>query len=83
MSERYPLTEWTMPDGLTPPRRAIGLGLFRWEAGHRVVVGHAGAWGVRVFHDPLTDAWLAGTVNERDEGAWVAEIFDAVEDELQ
>ena len=83
MSERYPLTEWTMPDGLTPPRRAIGLGLFRWDVGHRVVVGHAGAWGVRVFHDPLTDAWLAGTVNERDEGAWVAEIFDAVEDELQ
>ncbi|MEQ1700966.1 MAG: serine hydrolase domain-containing protein [Ilumatobacteraceae bacterium] len=77
------LTQWSTPTGLTSPRREVGLGLFRWEAGGRVVVGHAGAWGVRVFHDPLTDAWLAGTVNERNDGAWMTEVFDAVEEELR
>ena len=56
------ITDWIQPAGLTPPRRALGLGMFRWDAGRRVVVGHAGAWGVRVFHDPGTDAWVAGTV---------------------
>lgn len=83
MGKRFPMNLWTVPHGLTPPRRSIGLGLFRWDAGRRVVVGHAGAWGVRVFHDPVTDAWLAGTMNEQDDGSWMTEIFDAVEDELR
>jgi D-alanyl-D-alanine carboxypeptidase len=74
---------WLKPAGLTPPRDAVGLGLFRWIAGRRVVVGHAGAWGVRVFRDPATGASLAGTVNQRDEGKWVADIFDLVEEALR
>jgi hypothetical protein len=31
-----------------------------------------------VFHDPETDAWLAGTVNQNLECSWMAEIFQAV-----
>ncbi|MEY4175020.1 MAG: hypothetical protein RI900_2185 [Actinomycetota bacterium] len=73
---------WVTPAGTTPPREAIGLGLFRWIAGRRAVVGHAGAWGVRVFHDPRTGAYLAGTVNQRDDAHWMADIFDLVEEAL-
>ena len=83
LDESCPLTQWSVPPGLSSPRREMGLGIFRWEAGRRVVVGHAGAWGVRVFHDPTTDAWLAGTVNERNDCTWMAEVFDAVEEELR
>ncbi len=83
VSATCPLTQWSHPVGLTAPRRAMGLGIFRWDAGRRVVVGHAGAWGVRVFHDPATDAWVAGTVNERNDCTWMAEVFDSVEDELR
>lgn len=83
LDESCTLTQWCTPAGLAPPRRAVGLGLFRWETGRRVVIGHAGAWGVRVFHDPSTGAFLAGTVNERHDGAWMADVFDAVEEELR
>ena len=83
ISPRFPLTQWSEPAGLSAPRRGVGLGLLQWEAGGRVVTGHAGAWGVRVFHDPQTDAWLAGTVNEQNACAWMADIFAAVEQELR
>lgn len=73
-----PLTQFGTPTGLTDPRLAIGHGMFTWNAGGRPVIGHPGAWGVRVFHDPATDAWLAGTVNQNLDCGWMAEIFQAV-----
>ena len=73
-----PLTQFGTPSGLTHPRLAMGHGMFTWDAGGRPVIGHPGAWGVRVFHDPETDAWLAGTVNQNLECSWMAEIFQAV-----
>lgn len=75
-----PLVEFHTPTGLTLPRIAVGHGIFTWDAGGRPVIGHAGAWGVRVFHDPSTGAWLAGTVNQNLDCGWMSEIFDAVEE---
>jgi D-alanyl-D-alanine carboxypeptidase len=74
--------DWRTPPGLTPPRVGIGLGLLHVTAGRRSVIGHSGAWGVRVFHDPASGAYLTGTVGQPDSGAWMADVFDAVDDEL-
>jgi hypothetical protein len=60
----------------------VGLGLFHWQAGSHALVGHAGAWGVRVFHDPATGAFVAGTVGQRNDCTWLGDVLDAVQEEL-
>jgi CubicO group peptidase (beta-lactamase class C family) len=74
---------WIEPPGLPPQRLGVGLGLLHWQAGTRALVGHAGAWGVRVFHDPTTGAYVAGTVGQRDDCTWLSDVLDAVEEELR
>jgi D-alanyl-D-alanine carboxypeptidase len=76
-------TTWTYPAHLPPQRLGVGLGLFHWQAGSHALVGHAGAWGVRVFHDPVTGAFVAGTVGQRDDCTWLSDALDAVQEELQ
>lgn len=73
---------FAVPAALPPPFTGVGLGWLRWTAGSREVEGHAGAWGVRAFHDPATGAYVAGTVLQPDPCAWLAAAFDAVADEL-
>ena len=71
---------WITPAGMTPPRAAIGLGLqqrARTPGGPRMT-GHAGAWGAQLWRDERTGATVAGTVNQRDPGAWAFEILDRV-----
>lgn len=74
--------EWAEPVGLRDPFLGIGLGLLRWTSGGRSVVGHAGAWGGQAFHDPVTGAFVAGTVGGHADAGWLAPVFDAIEDEL-
>lgn len=71
---------WTTPAGMTPPRAAIGLGLQQWARtpGGPRMTGHAGAWGAQLWRDERTGATVAGTVNQRDPGAWAFEILDRV-----
>jgi D-alanyl-D-alanine carboxypeptidase len=76
-------TTWAHPAHLPPHRLGVGLGLFHWQAGEHALVGHAGAWGVRVFHDPTTGAFVAGTVGQRDDCTWLSDVLDAVQEELQ
>jgi D-alanyl-D-alanine carboxypeptidase len=76
-------TTWTHPAHLPPLRLGVGLGLFHWQAGSHELVGHAGAWGVRVFHDPASGAFVAGTVGQRDDCTWLSDVLDAVHDELR
>jgi D-alanyl-D-alanine carboxypeptidase len=76
-------TTWAHPSHLPPKRLGVGLGLFHWQAGAHALVGHAGAWGVRVFHDPVSGAFVAGTVGQRDDCAWLSDVLDAVHDEMQ
>ena len=82
---RYPetlaaMTTWVAPRGLAPPRVDLGLGLQRWAGSpfEHPVVGHAGAWGARLWRDPETQATVAGTVNQSDPGLWAFEILDKV-----
>jgi D-alanyl-D-alanine carboxypeptidase len=74
------MTEWVTPAGLAPPRMALGLGLQAWAspASGAVMIGHAGAWGARLWRDPRTGATVAGTVNQRDPGTWAFEVLDEV-----
>jgi D-alanyl-D-alanine carboxypeptidase len=74
------MTDWVTPPGLAPPRTALGLGLQAWAspASGAVMIGHAGAWGARLWRDPRTGATVAGTVNQRDPGAWAFEVLDEV-----
>ena len=73
------MTDWVRPAGLTPPRVDIGLGPQRWAGPSGVpVVGHAGAWGTRLWRDTTTGATVAGTVNRRDDGAWAFALLDEV-----
>jgi D-alanyl-D-alanine carboxypeptidase len=76
-------TTWTHPAHLPPLRLGVGLGLFHWQAGSHELVGHAGAWGVRVFHDPASGAFVAGTVGQRDDCTWLSDVLDAVHEELR
>ncbi len=76
------MAHFVTPAGLTEPFDGVGLGLLRWRAGRRTVVGHAGAWGVRCFHDPSSGAYVTGTVLQRDPCDWLSDAFDAVDDEL-
>jgi D-alanyl-D-alanine carboxypeptidase len=76
------MTRWSHPLGCPPERPGVGLGLFRWRAGAHTLIGHAGAWGVRVFHDPVSGAFVAGTVGRRHDCAWLAHLIDAVHQEL-
>jgi D-alanyl-D-alanine carboxypeptidase len=76
-------TTWTRPAQLPPQRVGVGLGLFHWQAGSHELVGHAGAWGVRVFHDPVSGAFVAGTVGQRDDCTWLSDVLDAVQEELR
>ena len=39
--------------------------------------------GVRVFHDPVTGAFVAGTVGQRDDCTWLSDVLDAVQEEMQ
>jgi D-alanyl-D-alanine carboxypeptidase len=75
-------TTWTHPARLPPQRLGVGLGLFQWQAGSHELVGHAGAWGVRVFHDPVTGTFVAGTVGQRDDCTWLSDVLDAVREEM-
>lgn len=74
------MTDWTAPEGLTPPRVAIGLGLHKYAAapGGAGFIGHAGAWGAHLWRDPRTGATVAGSVNRRDIGAWAFALLEAV-----
>ena len=74
------MTDWITPAGLTPPRVAIGLGLHQWAAapGGPAFIGHAGAWGAHLWRDPRTGATVAGTVNQRDLGAWAFDLLEEV-----
>jgi CubicO group peptidase (beta-lactamase class C family) len=74
------MTDWTTPEGLTPPRVAIGLGLHKYAAapGGAGFIGHAGAWGAHLWRDPRTGATVAGSVNRRDVGAWAFALLEAV-----
>jgi D-alanyl-D-alanine carboxypeptidase len=74
--------DWITPAALPPQRLGVGLGLFHWQAGRHALVGHAGAWGVRVFHDPVTGAFVAGTVGQQHDCPWLSDVLDAVEEEL-
>jgi hypothetical protein len=38
---------------------------------------------VRVFHDPVSGAFVAGTVGQRDDCAWLSDVLDAVQEELR
>ncbi len=76
-------TAWAHPADLPPQRLGVGLGLLHWQAGPHELVGHAGAWGVRVFHEPTSGAFVAGTVGQRDDCAWLSDVLDAVQEELQ
>ena len=69
----------TQPAGLAPPRVAMGLGVQYHRVGDRRVVGHGGAWGVRMFIDPATDIAIAATVGRRDDCAWLPALFDLAE----
>ncbi len=75
-------TAWARPAHLPPQRLGVGLGLLHWQAGAHELVGHAGAWGVRVFHDPVTGAFVAGTVGQRDDCTWLSDVLDAVQEEM-
>ena len=74
------LTDWTTPPGLQAPRTAIGLGVQRWAIpdGSAQMTGHAGAWGAQLWRDPRTGATLAGTVNQRHDGAWAFALLEDV-----
>jgi len=74
------MTTWTTPPGLAPPRVGIGLGLQQWASpsSGTVGIGHAGAWGARLWRDPRTGATVAGTVNQGDPGLWAFEVLDEV-----
>jgi D-alanyl-D-alanine carboxypeptidase len=76
-------TQWVHPTHLPPQRLGVGLGLFHWQAGSHALIGHAGAWGVRVFHDPASGAFVAGTVGQRDDCRWLSDVLDAVHAELK
>ncbi len=69
----------THPSGLAAPRVAVGSGVQYHRVGHRCVVGHGGAWGVRVFLDTATDIAVAATVGRRDDCAWLPGLFDLAE----
>jgi CubicO group peptidase (beta-lactamase class C family) len=72
------MTAWIAPPGLAPPRVAIGLGLQQWKSpvSGSLGIGHAGAWGARLWRDPRTGATVAGTVNQSDPGLWAFEVLD-------
>jgi D-alanyl-D-alanine carboxypeptidase len=69
------------PAGLALPRVGIGLGVHHLLLGDRPVVGHAGAWGVRVFLDLSTDIAIASTVGRRDDCVWLPDLFALAEDQ--
>jgi D-alanyl-D-alanine carboxypeptidase len=69
------------PAGLALPRVGIGLGVHHLMVGGRRVVGHSGAWGVRVFLDPSTDIAIASTVGRRDDCVWLPDLFALAEDQ--
>lgn len=58
------MTGWTVPAGLQRPRTGVGLGLFRVDGPQGELWGHSGAWGGKMFHDPRTGLFFAGTANQ-------------------
>jgi hypothetical protein len=56
---------WQRLPGLNPPRKGVGLGLFRNKyPGGTELWGHGGAWGVAMFYEPASDTYLSGSVNQ-------------------
>lgn len=73
------MTGFTTPSGLVPPRHAVGVGLHQWSTpAGRVLEGHSGAWGARLFRDPATGWIVAGSSHRRDDGAWLDRVLDLV-----
>lgn len=62
--------------GLPLPRIGMGLGVHHHQVGERHVIGHAGAWGVRVFVEPATGLAVAATVGCLDPCTWLGDLFD-------
>lgn len=73
------LTPTSCP-GLPLPRIGMGLGVHHHQVGDRQVVGHAGAWGVRVFVEPTTGVAVAATVGSLDPCTWLPDLFDLAAD---
>lgn len=72
------LLRWTTPDGISLPRVAIGLGIQRYSSpAGGVLLGHAGAWGGRLFRHEASGLTIAGTTNQRSDGAWVDAVLEA------
>lgn len=72
------LLHWRTPLAMHPPRLAIGLGIQRWATpAGRKMVGHGGAWGGRLFRHEPSGVTIAGTTNQRDDGAWLDVVLDA------
>ncbi len=74
------MTDWVQPVGLAAPRVGLGLGLQCWASAATGTrgIGHAGAWGARLWRDPITGATVAGTVNQSDPGLWAFAVLDEV-----
>ncbi|WOE75501.1 serine hydrolase domain-containing protein [Alterisphingorhabdus coralli] len=73
------MMEWQSPEGLKAPRRAVGRGLFQIEGGSDHLLGHSGAWGGKLFFDPQTEVYFAGSVNQSGAPAdWFYPLIDRV-----
>lgn len=73
------MTRCTVPPGLAN-YAAIGHGLLAYDtpAGRRLI-GHSGAWGARMLHDPGSGFYFSGTINRRGANpGWMLGIADAV-----
>ncbi len=75
------MTEWLCLPGLDAPHTGVGLGLFRNKyPGGTEVWGHSGAWGAAMFYEPISDTYLAGSLNQifNAPPGWVEKIFMAM-----
>lgn len=78
---RAALFDFTSPPGMAAPRHSVGHGLQRWHTpAGRLLEGHSGAWGARMWCDRTTGWIVAGSSHRRDDGGWVDNILDIVTD---
>ncbi len=81
---RYPETLAAMTglkaaDGLAPPRRAVGLGLFETGLSRFRFIGHSGAWSGRMLFEPDRGLFLSGSLNQAGAPTgWHADMLQSI-----
>lgn len=78
------MTDFITPEGLALPRSGVGLGLFREQHGALELIGHAGAWGSRMFAAPAHDLLVVGTLNRAPAVPdWHARVLQCLVESLE